>query len=171
MKKPMNPSRRPNKGRLVGVVAGVIMLALGTSAAVCLRGGETKNSAAPPTSGKQAANPVPAGPTTRSGSFVQSNQIRPLTQEEALKLAEGIKQLVNKSTDGLVSARHPDGTVSMDLQGRFQNIALAKKNDDGSVSQACVDTPESAARFFEIDPQLVQDQTPLKRSQINKQNP
>ncbi len=156
MKKPMNRSRRRAKRRLVGVVAGVFMLALGTSAAVSLRGGETKNSASPLSSGKPAAN---------------NAQIRPLTQEEAQKLAEGIKQLVNKSTDGLVSVKHPDGTVSMDLQGRFQNVALAKKNDDGTVSQACVDTPQSAARFFEIDLQLVQDQTTPKGSKIKKQNP
>jgi hypothetical protein len=153
MKKSITPSRRRAKRRLMGVVAGAFMLALGISAAVCLRGGETKNSA------------------TRSGPSIQNSQIRPLTQEEAQKLAAGIKQLVNKSTDGLVSVKHPDGTVSMNLQGRFQNVALAKKNDDGTVSQACVDTPESAAKFFEIDPQLVQDQASPKRSQKSKRNP
>ena len=155
----MNPSRRrPVKRRLVGVVAGVLVLAFVTSAAVSLRGGETKNSVSSPRSDKSAANPVPAGPTNPRNSFAQSGQIRPLTQEEAQKLADGIKQLVNKSTDGLVSIKRPDGSVSMDLQGRFQNVALAKKNDDGTVSQACVDNPESAARFFGIDPQLVRDQ-------------
>lgn len=158
MRKRMNPSRRPAKRRLVGVVAGVLVLAFGTSAAVSLRGGETKNSVSSPGSDKSAANAVPASPTNPRSSFAQSAQIRPLTQEEAQKLAEEIKQLVNKSTDGLVSIKRPDGSVSMDLQGRFQNVALAKKNDDGTVSQACVDNPESAARFFEIDPQLVRDQ-------------
>lgn len=153
MKQSLTPSRRRAKRRLMGVVAGVFILALGTCAAVCLRGGETKNSA------------------TRSGPAIQSSQIRPLTQEEAEKLAAGIKQLVNKSTDGLVSVKHPDGTVSMNLQGRFQNVVLAKKNEDGAISQACVDTPEAAARFFEIDPKLVQDLPTPKRSQMNKQNP
>jgi hypothetical protein len=170
MKKQMNPSRRPAKRRLVGVVAGVFVLTLGTSAAVCFRGGETKNSASPLSSEKSAANPVPAGPTTPSRSFTQTSQIRPLTQEEAQKLADGIKRLANKSPDGLVSVKHTDGSVSMDLQGRFQNVALAKKNDDGTISQACVDTPESAARFFGIDPELVRDQATPKHSQINKQN-
>ena len=49
----------------------------------------------------------------------------------------------------------PTDPVSMDLQGRFQNVALAKKNEDGSVSQSCVDNPASGAAFFGIDPQLV----------------
>lgn len=153
MKKSIIPSRRRTKRRLMGIVAGAVVLALGTSAAVFLRDGETKVSA------------------TRSGPSVQVSQIRPLTQEEAQKLAAGIKQLVNRSTDGLVSVKHPDGTVSMKLQGRFQNVALAKKNDDGTVSQACVDNPDSAARFLEIDPQLLQDQSTPKPSQKNKQNP
>lgn len=165
MKKQMTPSRRPAKRRLVGVVAGVFVLALGTSAAVSLRSGETKISASSLSSDQSTATPVSTGPATPRGPFTQSNQIRPLTQEEAQKLAEEIKQLVNKSTDGLVSVKHADGSVSMDLQGRFQNAVLAKKNADGTVSQACVDTPESAARFFEIDPQLVRDQATPKRTQ------
>jgi len=85
----------------------------------------------------------------------QTGQIRPLTQEEAQKLAAALKELANQSTDGLKSVHHPDGSVSMDLQGHFQNVALARKNDDGSVTQACVDNPEAGAAFFGIDPQLV----------------
>src|ERR1044072_747434 len=67
----------------------------------------------------------------------QTGQIRPLTPEEAQRLAEGIKQLVNQSTDGLVEVRHANGGVSMNLQGRFQNVTLAKKEAGGTISQAC----------------------------------
>jgi len=45
--------------------------------------------------------------------------------------------------------------VSMDLQGRFQNIAVAKLDEDGKLTQSCIDNPESGAAFFGIDPQLV----------------
>ena len=44
--------------------------------------------------------------------------------------------------------KHKDGTVSVDLQGRFQNVTMAKRNDDGTVSSACVDTPEAAGAFL-----------------------
>ena len=84
-----------------------------------------------------------------------SGKSRPLTAEETARLAEGIRQLVNQSTDGLVQIQHDDGSVSMDLQGRFQDVILAKKNADGSVEQVCVDNPLDAALFFEIDPALV----------------
>lgn len=84
-----------------------------------------------------------------------SGKSRPLTAEETARLAEGIRQLVNQSTDGLVQIQHDDGSVSMDLQGRFQDVILARKNADGSVEQVCVDNPLDAALFFEIDPALV----------------
>jgi hypothetical protein len=43
----------------------------------------------------------------------------------------------------------------MDLQGRFQNMAVARVNEDGKVEQSCIDEPQQAARFFGIDPQLL----------------
>ena len=85
----------------------------------------------------------------------QTGQIKPLTPEEAQKLAAALKELANQSTDGLQQIRHADGSVSMDLQGRFQNVAIAKRNEDGTVSQSCVDNPQAGAAFFGIDPKLV----------------
>lgn len=76
----------------------------------------------------------------------QTLQQGPLTQEQSQQLADQLEG--NKTTDGLVEEKHEDGTVSIDLQGRFQNVTLAKKNDDGSVSSACVDTPEAAGAFL-----------------------
>jgi hypothetical protein len=94
----------------------------------------------------------------------QTGQSRPLTPDEARTLAEGIKQLVNQSTDGLVQIHHAGGMVSMDLQGRFQNVLLAKKESDGTVSQSCVNDLEAAANFFEIDPALLGVTAPVSKS-------
>lgn len=94
----------------------------------------------------------------------ETGKARPLTSEEAQRLAAGIRALISQSTDGLVEVRHADGSVSMDLQGRFQSVMLAKKEDDGTISQACVDTPEAAAAFFDIDPELLG----LLRSRVGK---
>jgi biopolymer transport protein ExbD len=85
----------------------------------------------------------------------QTGQSRPMTPTEARNLADGLKQLINQSTDGLVEVHRSNGMVEMDLQGHFQNVLLAKKESDGTVSQACVDNLESAADFFEIDPVLL----------------
>lgn len=89
----------------------------------------------------------------------QTGQIRPLTAQEAQQLAAGIKAMVNQSTEDLASVHHADGSVSVDLQDRFQNVTLARKNEDGTISQTCVDNSQSAAAFFQLDPQLFEDQT------------
>jgi len=144
-----------NARRVIAVAIVMAVLALGAMAAVSLRSQakETKNTKAPQANAGAPANlqtnPQPA-------SFVpQTGQIRPLTQEEAQRLAEGLKKLVNQSTDGLQSVQHADGSVSMDLQGRFQSVAVAKRDENGNVVQSCVDNREAAAVFFGIDPQLV----------------
>jgi hypothetical protein len=86
----------------------------------------------------------------------QTGQIKPLTQEEAQKLAAGLSQLVNQSTEGLEQVHHEDGSVSMDLKGRFQNVTVARINKDGTVSESCVDNPQAAGAFFGIDPKLIE---------------
>lgn len=89
----------------------------------------------------------------------QTGQMKPLTPEEAQKLATGLKQVINQSSDGLVQEQQPDGSVKMDLDGHFQNVAVARKNDDGTVAQGCVDNAQSAGAFFGIDPQMIDNQS------------
>jgi len=79
----------------------------------------------------------------------QTLQQGPLTQEQSQQMADALEG--NKSTEGLVEVQHADGTVTVDLQGRFQNVVMAKRNDDGSVSNACVDNPEAAKSFLKSD--------------------
>jgi NAD(P)H-flavin reductase len=92
----------------------------------------------------------------------QTGQMKELTPEEKQRLVAGLKQMVNQSTEGLVQVQHADGSVSMDLEGRFQNVAVARVNKDGSVTQSCVDNPQAGGAFFGIDPKLIEDQ-PNKR--------
>jgi hypothetical protein len=99
----------------------------------------------------------------------QTGQIKALTPEEAQRLAAGLKQIVNQSTEGLVQVQNADGSVSMDLEGRFQNVTVARVNRDGSVSQSCVDNPQAAGAFFGIDPKLMEDSN--TRPAENQPNP
>lgn len=85
----------------------------------------------------------------------QTGQIKPLSAQEAKVLADGLKVVLNRSTEGLVEVQHEDGSKSMDLQGRFQNVEVARINEDGTLSQSCVDNAQAAASFFGIDPQLL----------------
>lgn len=125
----------------------------------------------------QAANREPAkAAATTTRTFVtrrvgnqdiridtQSGEIKPLTPEEAQKLANGLAPMLDNSTDGLVEVKHTDGSVSMDLRGRFQNVSVARVNADGTVEQSCVDNPAAAAKFFGIDRKLIENAPTARR--------
>jgi len=159
---------RTRRFQVIGIVAAVVIFAIAATA-ISLQTSKAENA-----KGEQAeanssrANAVPLRSGQDGQTFTQS-QIRPLTQQEAQQLAEGIKKLVNQSTEGLKQVRHADGSVSMDLEGRFQNIALAKKTDDGHVTQSCVDNLESAAAFLGINRELIdgpKNSSPKRREPV-----
>ncbi|HEX7332382.1 MAG TPA: hypothetical protein VF290_12840 [Pyrinomonadaceae bacterium] len=97
----------------------------------------------------------------------QTGQMKPLSPEDAKKLADGVKAMLNKnkSSEGLVEDHHHDGSVSVDLQGRFQNVTVARANKDGTVTTSCVDNPRAAAAFFGIDPKLLEPERPTNPNQ------
>jgi hypothetical protein len=81
-----------------------------------------------------------------------NSQKKPLSPQEAQQLGNDLKGLLNK--DGVVAVKHPDGSSSLESPNGFQNVTVAKINEDGTVTKSCVDTPRAAANFFGIDPQL-----------------
>ena len=85
----------------------------------------------------------------------QTGKLKPLTTQEAQELAEGLKRMVNKSADGLTEVRHEDGSTSMDLEGRFQHVVVAREREDGTLSMSCVDNPKAAASALGVDPKLL----------------
>ena len=146
-------------GRVTWIATVVAFFALGATAAVSLRISQARESAPLQNSSQATGNSHSnIGLRARAQEMSvngQTGQIRPLTQEEAQRLAAGIKELINQSTDGLKSERHADGSVSIDLEGRFQSVAVARRDEDGKLIQSCVDNPQAAAAFFGVDPQLV----------------
>ena len=146
-------TQRPAARRARAYRAGLFACALLVAGVATAAATYASRNAARPGAGRAAAAVQPADPyvTVEVGGRrvrvnAQTLQQGPLTQEESRQLAEQLEG--NKETDGLVEEKHDDGAVSVDLQGRFQNVTLAKRNDDGTVSAACVDTPEAAGAFL-----------------------
>jgi hypothetical protein len=130
----------------IGIFAAVL-LALGAATVIAKYASPVKEVTASPNA---AASDDGFVTVNVGGKKIRVNartmQQGPLTQEQSQQIADALTN--NKSTAGLVEVKHADGTVEMDLQGRFQNVMLAKQNDDGSVSTACVDNPEAARAFL-----------------------
>jgi len=166
------PSRKYSWRMLVGVAAATLLL-VGVVSAVSMQGEPAVLKAQVQGRKSDVSNQSDKGGSRHyvtanaAGQPVvqdrQTGESRPLTRQEAETLAKGIKQLVNNTTDGLVEVRHANGMVSMDLQGHFQNVSLAKKEADGTVTQSCVNDLESAADFFEIDPALLGVASPVSK--------
>jgi len=78
-----------------------------------------------------------------------------LIQRDRDALAGGLKEMINQSTEGLAEIHHSDGSVSVNIEDRFQSVTVAK-DDNGRLSQSCVDNPQAAGAFFNIDPKLIE---------------
>ena len=59
---------------------------------------------------------------------------RPMTEAQR-QMARSVQ--VDRSSEGLEVVRRPDGSIVVDLQGRFQHTAVARRGPDGSVQLDC----------------------------------
>jgi hypothetical protein len=79
----------------------------------------------------------PSGKSTRSGPPPQA-----LPAEEPIpgplpaispEMATAIRQMSNHSTEGLKETVNPDGSITLNHEGRFQSVMVAVKGPDGKV--------------------------------------
>jgi hypothetical protein len=83
----------------------------------------------------------------------QTGKLRPPTPDEARQLGMALRNYLNRSSQGLTVKTHPNGAQSVDLQGRFQSVSLAKVNPDGSASEKCVTSMQEAEEFLKSSPE------------------
>jgi hypothetical protein len=57
-----------------------------------------------------------------------------------------LEEMISRSSEGLVEVRHADGSVSMDLQGRFMSVMLATPSATGGLIASCHTGPEALKR-------------------------
>lgn len=170
MKEKSSKHSTANHRRRLLLFAAVAIVVAATALTVISRQKGRTTQAANREATKAAASTTRTFVTRRVGNQdihidTQTGEIKPLTPEEAQKLANGLAPMLDKSTDGLVELHHNDGSVSMDLEGRFQSVAVARINQDGTIEQSCVDNPRAAAKFFRIDPKLIEN-APTARKQV-----
>src|SRR5256885_14039207 len=125
----------------IGIFAGVL-LALGAATVIARYAPGKKAASSPNTSASDDGFVMVNVGGKKIRVNARTMQQGPLTQEQSQQIADALTN--NKSTAGLVEVKHADGTIEMDLQGRFQNVVIAKKNEDGSMSTACVDNADAA---------------------------
>lgn len=167
----MRDSLKKSRRAVLTAIVATILLVAGAITVISRQTAKTSSEPSSQASSTAAAKPAAVSQNTANRTYVtvkvgdqevqvdsQTGQVKPLSPEEAQKLAAGLKGMVNQSSDGLVQEQQADGSVQMNLDGHFQNVVVARKNDDGTVAQGCVDNAQSAGAFFGIDPQMIENQ-------------
>lgn len=159
-----NPASRFPRLSLTTVVVATILLAIGALTVISRQSAGVKASGVPEKKSPAANSADSKIVTVKVGGQnvqvdPQTGRVQDLTPEEAQRLARGLKQMVNKSTAGLEEVEHNDGSASLNLEGRFQSVTVAKVDEAGNLVTSCVDTPGAAAAFFGIDPRLIREST------------
>lgn len=137
------------------VALALIVLAIGAISAVSrqlVAGKETAQPKNSDVSSKKYRTVKVAGQDVQVDP--QTGKLKPLTPQEAQELAGALKQMLNKSAEGLTEVQNADGSKNMDFEGRFQNVVVAREREDGTLSMSCVDNPRAAAAATGIDPKL-----------------
>lgn len=66
----------------------------------------------------------------------------------ARELDAAAQNALRRDTEGLIEERHPDGSVSVNLQGRFQSVSVVHRDENGTVT-VCTDHESHAERVLE----------------------
>lgn len=128
----LSPSRLPRTVTVLAVVAGLVgSVALVESVAV---------TATPGLAPGAAAMRIAIDPDT--------GELIPATVPTAKAADTELANMLSKSAVGLVEVHHPDGHVSVDLQGRFMSASLARIDSDGTIEATCVESADRAAEFL-----------------------
>lgn len=77
--------------------------------------------------------------------------------EPEFQLDAETREALRRDSEGLVEIHHPDGSVSVNLQGRFQNATVAYIDENGVVT-ICTEHAHDAARA--LDGETATDETP-----------
>ena len=159
--------------RLLLFAAVAVMVAATAITVISRQKGRTIQ-AANPEAAKTVANTTRTFVTRRVGNQdvhvdTQTGEVKPLTPQEAKKLANGLAPMLDNSADGLAQVKQADGSVSMDLEGRFKNVTVARIQSNGTVEQSCVNNPKAAAKFFRIDRKLIENAPTARRKTVQDQ--
>ncbi len=150
MREARAPSRFPGKA---ATVAALLLLAVGTAPAA----GQEKSQGEKPLVFKSRVINAPNAAGSVQGAVAEvlrqayaKSKGAPLTAEQRSELMAGLEKAfrLNRSGEGLKEVQSRNGTVAIDLQGRFQYVYLARTNPDGTVSIGCVTDWESARAFL-----------------------
>lgn len=132
----MRSSRVSRRGVLVLAICGICI------AAVALRTDDRSSTPAMPT--PEAATGTPGSAALRASIDPETGDLVVGHQPASKADSPELQEMLSRSTDGLVRVLHPDGSISVHLQGRFQSASVARIDSNGKLHTSCVDNADHA---------------------------
>ena len=81
-----------------------------------------------------------------------TGKLRAPSPEEARAMAVSLERIFRQSTQGLQAEQRSDGSLKLDLKGRFLSVSLARRNPDGSVATDCTNSLQRALDWLGAAP-------------------
>jgi hypothetical protein len=100
----------------------------------------------------------------RAGEFASRS-----AQSAELTVEQRLRQMTSESTEGLVTVRRDDGTIGIDLQGRFQSVLIATPTEDGRFVVSC-HTGEDARAHAHHAAEIVAGKAPKLKIRTPRQS-
>lgn len=144
--KPARAGGGRRAGRRLGILAGAVAL----MTMLIMTGGGSTSLAASPSPDQAQANGKKFKATRPFVVDKETGAVRMPTQEEVDKIVADLTALGQKPSENLQQATQASGGISIDLDGGFNGILLAKPNEDGTWETRCVFTLEEGAAFLGI---------------------
>ncbi len=142
-----------SKKRLAAALAAAALIALVampvTEAQTAAKGQNRKENKGNGSGDEQVRPHLERRTSSGQQAFVDplTGQLRAPTAVEFMLLSDGIEEMLSQSSEGLEVVELGDGTMMVDLQDRFQEIAVAAIVD-GQVRMTCVNERSALEAFL-----------------------
>ena len=111
-----------------------------------------------------AEQPAKAETTVAGGMIYSTQTSRSGEVEISSEMRDALAAMVNTSSEGLKEVVKPDGTVTVDLEGRFQSAMVVSVGKDGTLASTCYSQDPNHKHDHDAEPA-----SPQKINQTKKQ--
>ena len=133
--------------RISIVIAAFAIASLG---AVCLAGDALVPRNASPLTTAPAQLSAPGTAAVRAYLNPETGELDLGPSSAAVQFDPDTEQALRRDTSGLTEVRRADGTVLIELQGRFQSVSMVHRDADGKII-VCTDDDNRARKVLQGD--------------------
>ncbi len=87
----------------------------------------------------------------------ETGQWRAPNAEERRTLSPTLQGMLSRSSVGLTPVHHRNGMVTLDLQGRFRNASVARRQADGTMKVDCVGHTHGAETALDAEAEVTSE--------------